>query len=46
MQPMLVSNPKAKDVRGLQGGEARPVLLVPELCRCTGITDTMKSDFR
>lgn len=32
-QPMLVSNPKARDARA---GRNTPVMLVPELCRATG----------
>lgn len=41
-QPLLVSNPKASDIRG---GRNEPVLLVPELCFTTGLTDSMRSDF-
>jgi aubergine len=41
-QPLLVSNPKARDIRG-----DRPAsfCLVPELCRSTGLTDSMRSNF-
>ena len=42
-QPMLVSKPKARDVRGDRN---RFVYLVPELCRSTGLTDRMRGDFR
>lgn len=42
-QPLLVS--KAKD-RDLRGGENDLILLVPELCRATGLTDQMRNDFR
>lgn len=42
-QPMLVSNPKARDIRGGRGD--MKILLVPELCRSTGLTDRMRSNF-
>lgn len=42
-QPLLVSLPKARDVRG---GNAEPMLLIPELCRSTGLTETMRNNFR
>jgi aubergine len=41
-QPMLVSNPSTRDVRA---GRTLPILLVPELCRATGLTDKMRSNF-
>jgi aubergine len=41
-QPMLVSNPSARDCRA---GRNQPILLVPELCRATGLTDKMRSNF-
>lgn len=41
-QPMLVSKPKARDVRS---GREEVIYLVPELCRATGLTDTMRSNF-
>lgn len=41
-QPMLVSNPKARDIRD---GRDRVIFLVPELCRATGLTDSMRKDF-
>jgi aubergine len=42
-QPMLISRAKAKDLRG---GMNELMALVPELCRPTGLTDSMKSDFK
>lgn len=42
-QPLLVSMPKARDVRG---GNTDPILLIPELCRSTGLTETMRNNFR
>lgn len=42
-QPLLLS--KAKD-RDLRGGGKEIIALIPELCRATGLTDQMKSDFR
>uniref|UniRef100_A0A182PI90 Piwi n=1 Tax=Anopheles epiroticus TaxID=199890 RepID=A0A182PI90_9DIPT len=41
-QPMLVSTPSQRMQRSGQQG---PILLVPELCRLTGITDDMRKDF-
>jgi len=42
-QPMLVSRPKRKDMhRGMTG----PILLVPETCQMTGLTDEMRSNFQ
>lgn len=32
---MIVSNPKARDVRA-KGGDDSPILLIPELCTRTG----------
>jgi hypothetical protein len=43
VQPLLVSNPKPRDIRA---GKSRLILLVPELCRATGITDKMRSNFQ
>jgi aubergine len=40
---MLISRAKAKDLRG---GMNELMALVPELCRPTGLTDSMKSDFK
>lgn len=42
-QPMLVSNPKARDVRA---GRTQVLFLVPELCRATGLTDRMRTNFQ
>uniref|UniRef100_A0A0A9Z7D5 Protein piwi n=1 Tax=Lygus hesperus TaxID=30085 RepID=A0A0A9Z7D5_LYGHE len=42
-QPLLVSRPKAKDIRG---GRSNLVVLVPELCCLTGITESMRSNFQ
>uniref|UniRef100_A0A182MXI4 Aubergine n=1 Tax=Anopheles dirus TaxID=7168 RepID=A0A182MXI4_9DIPT len=41
-QPMLVSMPNQRQQRS---GITSPILLVPELCRMTGITDDMRKDF-
>lgn len=42
-QPMLVSNPKARDVRA---GKTQLLFLVPELCRATGLNDKMRQNFQ
>lgn len=42
-QPMLVSNPKPRDVRAGRGDQV--IFLVPEFCRATGLTDKMRSNF-
>lgn len=34
-QPLLVSQPKKRDIRA-RGGDDSPILLVPELCTRTG----------
>ncbi len=40
-QPMLISRPKKKDFhRGMTG----PILLIPELCRMTGLTEEMRAN--
>lgn len=42
-QPMLVSRPKKRDFhRGMTG----PILLVPEFCQMTGLTDEMRANFQ
>lgn len=41
-QPMLISNPKPRDIRGNRN---TVLFLVPELCRTTGLTDKMRSNF-
>ena len=41
-QPLLVSRPKKKDIRrGIQGD----ILLIPELCTLTGLSDDVRADF-
>lgn len=42
-QPLLVVKPKARNIRG---GQDQLILLVPELCRATGITDQMRNNFQ
>jgi aubergine-like protein len=42
-QPLMVSKSKARDLRG---GQNEMVSLIPELCRATGLTDEMRSNFR
>ncbi|KAE8634929.1 hypothetical protein XENTR_v10002471 [Xenopus tropicalis] len=42
-QPALVHNPKKP--RGPQNVPAGPILLIPEFCFLTGLTDRMRSDF-
>ncbi|XP_050672859.1 piwi-like protein Siwi [Leptidea sinapis] len=42
-QPLLVSRSSARELRA---GLPPLVFLVPELCRLTGISDAMRSDFR
>lgn len=42
-QPLLVSKSSARSVRG---GQSEFILLVPELCRATGITDEMRNNFQ
>ena len=41
-QPLLVSKPKKKDVRAGQEGN---ILLLPELCTLTGLSDEVRADF-
>ncbi|KAG5680052.1 hypothetical protein PVAND_009583 [Polypedilum vanderplanki] len=41
-QPLLISNPKARNIRG---GHTDPVILIPELCVATGLTDAMRTNF-
>lgn len=40
---MLISRPTEKNIRG---GQNEFIMLIPELCRATGITDAMRSNFR
>ncbi|XP_075168095.1 protein piwi-like [Haematobia irritans] len=42
-QPLLIS--KAKE-RSIRGGENEMVVLIPELCRLTGLTDEMRNNFK
>lgn len=42
-QPMLVSRATERQRRG---GEDETVLLIPELCRPTGLTDRQRNDFQ
>ncbi|KAM7351597.1 piwi like RNA-mediated gene silencing protein aubergine isoform 2-T2 [Cochliomyia hominivorax] len=42
-QPMLISCPSERKIRG---GQNEFIMLIPELCRATGITDAMRSNFR
>jgi len=42
LQPMLVSNPKKSDIRR---GQTEPILLVPELCFLTGLSDEVRTDY-
>lgn len=41
-QPMLISKAKAREIRA---GMSELIALIPELCRMTGITPEMRSDF-
>eukprot|EP00794_Sanderia_malayensis_P014355 gene14355-15851_t len=41
-QPLLVSNPKKRDVRR---GMTTPIKLLPEFCYITGISDEIRSNF-
>jgi aubergine len=38
-QPLLIVKPTAKNIRG---GKDKPILLIPEICRATGLTDQMR----
>eukprot|EP00795_Rhopilema_esculentum_P015072 gene15072-6238_t len=42
-QPLLVSNPKKRDIRR---GQTEPILLVPELCYITGLSDDIRQNFQ
>lgn len=44
-QPLLVSKPKKRDIRA-RGGDDSPILLVPELCTRTGLSEEARADFR
>lgn len=53
-QPLLLTKPKMRDIRGKQltagakkeEDDEKETLLVPELCRATGLTENMRSNFR
>uniref|UniRef100_A0A1A9VTU4 Piwi n=1 Tax=Glossina austeni TaxID=7395 RepID=A0A1A9VTU4_GLOAU len=42
-QPLLISKAKLRSIRG---GENEFIILIPELCRPTGLTDTMRSNMQ
>jgi aubergine len=42
-QPLLIARLSARDIRG---GREQQALLVPELCRTTGLTDGMRQNFQ
>lgn len=42
-QPMLISKSKEKDLRG---GKSEAIALIPELCRATGLSDQMRTNFQ
>lgn len=42
-QPMLVSRPTEKNIRG---GQDEFIMLIPEICRATGLTDNMRNNFK
>lgn len=42
-QPLLMSRSSDRDRRG---GQQDVIALIPELCRATGLTDDMRSNFR
>nr|BAJ07610.1 piwi [Ephydatia fluviatilis] len=44
-QPLLVSQPKARDIRARKG-DSSPILLIPELCTRTGLSEEARADFR
>lgn len=41
-QPLLISRPKARDIRG---GRNQNIVLIPEFCQMTGLSDEMRSNF-
>ncbi|CAG2106969.1 unnamed protein product, partial [Medioppia subpectinata] len=41
-QPLLVGLPSAREERSGQSG---PILLIPEICNMTGLSETLKNDF-
>ncbi|KAH8261810.1 hypothetical protein KR038_009042, partial [Drosophila bunnanda] len=42
-QPLVVSRPTEKNIRG---GDDKLIMLIPELARATGMTDSMRANFR
>jgi aubergine-like protein len=45
-QPLIISQPKKSDVRRGFAQEDQPILLIPELCIVTGLSDDLRNDFR
>jgi len=46
-QPLIVSRPSKKDMhRGAKEEPPQIIMLIPELCQSTGLTDAMRADFR
>ena len=43
-QPLLIALPSARQQRAQQGEESRQILLVPELCSMTGLTESLRND--
>lgn len=42
-QPLLVSKAKEKSIRG---GSSELILLIPELCRMTGLSEQQRTDIK
>lgn len=42
-QPLLVSRPKKRD---LHRGDTGPILLIPELCQMTGLSDDIRKNYK
>nr|AGJ83331.1 piwi [Oncopeltus fasciatus] len=42
-QPLLISRPKARDLRG---GRNQNIVLIPELCNMTGLSNEMRTNFQ
>ena len=40
-QPLLISRPRRKD---MHRGQAGPILLIPEFCQMTGLSDAMRAN--
>jgi aubergine-like protein len=45
-QPLLISRPRERMMRRGEDTSNEPVLLIPELCIMTGLTDQQRGDFR